>query len=236
MANRHYYKREQPLTTSRSGGGAKNRVLETECTKALFDSPAVVADCVKQNYGHAGERFINKLTEIGIDELRAMYAETVNEIAQVTRSTDKQRNSAAYILMADRIATDLFFKDGNGLAALDFSGLLQDAAEIKTYNRALDYLRGWVASNRERFEPTTATGTIYGRIEMSGQTIIIGTIFDDIMTAAGFSSAAFLGSAERAGILHRDSEGKRKKKVRFKDTTARCVVIDLEGTNDDLPF
>lgn len=229
---------EHPITSGRSGGGAKNRVLEAECQGALFADPARAADCVKDNYGHAGPLFVEKLREIGADELREQYLQAVSDMAVACDTTAKQRNSAAFLLLADRIATDLFFHDRQGLQPFDLAPLLPEACDIKTFNRAMDFLSGWVASNADKFEATAASGQTWGRRTADGYMAIIGSVFDDAMEKAGFSSQAFLSDADAAGILQKDSDGKRKKKVRFPDDNLpRCVVIKLGGGEKDaLPY
>jgi hypothetical protein len=138
----------------------------------------------------------------------------------------------------------LFFHDGMQLQPFDLTPLLPEAAEVKTFNRALEYLSGWVASNREKFELTSSGGQSWGRKQADGYMAIIGSVFDDALTDAGFSCQAFLSDADAAGILQKDADGKRKKKVRFQDATVRCAVIklpggdesDTAGAKNDLPF
>ena len=224
---------EHPITSSRSRGGARNRVLEAECIWALFENPAAVADLVKENYGHAGQKYIEAIQRIGIDSIREMYAEAVHKVRIVRDSTEKQRNAAAFLLLGDQIATAEFFDGQGGICEWDLEPLLMDAAEVKTFQRGLEYLRGWYVTNRDKFlqnesQEQVQGNSIYGRVENNGYVAIVGNIFDDAMSSGGFSGTAFLADADAAGMLQKGTDGKRKKVVRFGPSTTRCVVINLD--------
>lgn len=229
---------EQPITNSRSGGGAKNRALEAECQGALFADPARAADCVKENYGHAGPLFVERLKQIGPDTLREMYTRAVEEMAIACDTTAKQRNSAAFLLLADRIATDLFFHDGQCLQPFDLAPLLPEAAEVKTFNRALEFISGWINSNASMFDPTTMQEKTWGKKTEDGRWAIIGTILEPAMSAAGFSYQAFLSDADAAGIIQRDSQGKRTVPMGIRPgmPVSRCVILRIPSIGDTLPY
>ena len=64
---------EEPITKENSGGGTKNRVIEVEVTKPIYESGYTVANTIRENYGWAGKEFIEYVKLISVEELRIRY-------------------------------------------------------------------------------------------------------------------------------------------------------------------
>lgn len=222
---------EQPITASNSGGGAKNRVLEAELGDTpLFADPRKVAETVRQHFGHAGKRFIETLRHMGTQSVQALYNHALEDVKRVSDSSDKQNLAAAYLLAADRIASDSVFQ-GAAMVPCAVLSVLSSREEIDVFQRALEHVRAWVAMNPHRFTEGNAYETeLWGRRQSYGALAIVGAKLDEELTRAGFSYKAFLAAADRRGILEKDTNGKRTKLVRIGSVTpgntpVRCVVL-----------
>lgn len=232
---------EQPITTSRSGGGAKNRVLEAEVTgQRLFADPRDVAETVKMNYGHAGQVYVSALKRMGREAVQEAYNQAIADIQAIGESTDKQILSAAYLLAADRIAAVEVFQD-TPMAAVELLPILSTRDEVTPFERAYEYTLSWVNSNPHRFEKQgDYEAERWGRWVEADKVAIIGTVLENELTKAGFVYKAFLAGADRAGVLERDSGGKRTKLVRIVTSNAlnatpiRCVVLRANASQTTL--
>lgn len=91
-----------PITGVSSGGGAVNRIIEVECTTALFADPKHVADTCLQNFGFAGRFFVEWLerNDPSFTTAAQLYKIYSKELEQMD-TTGKQSMAMALILAAD---------------------------------------------------------------------------------------------------------------------------------------
>ena len=82
---------EEPITKEYSGGGAKNRIPEIEATKAIIYDGILIANLVKNNYGHTSRDFIDNLPPK--EEIIKRYSEILKEVNSVATIKDKQVKS-----------------------------------------------------------------------------------------------------------------------------------------------
>lgn len=225
---------EAPITTSRSGAGAINRVINLECDGPLFDHPRQVADTMRLNYGHAGREFIDRLKEVPIDDLRAQYNECLAEIQRSGSSTDKQQLNAAFVLLADKLATEWIFQDGRQLEAAELAAALGSREEVENAARSLEFVRGWIAGNRFRFDFGREGVEIWGKTMSDGAIAVIPSYLRDALGDRGFSYEAFLADMERIGVLQRDEKGRRQRVARFGEVTIRCVVLKMHSSEEQV--
>lgn len=228
---------EQPITTANSKAGAVNRVIEVECTEKLFDDPRAAYQILVENYGHAGRKFVEALTSDEKQLEKLKDAQQIYYQALKGEATDKQTLSASLLLAADAMADMLIFHDGKALEAEDIMPYLTTRREADTNRRAYDWLCDLIASNPGRFVPDENgrySGEAWGCIEGDGErTFIIKSVFDRVMTEAGFSPASFLSWANKAQTIERTGKHLTKmKRLEKGKTPARCVCLvmpDLEA-------
>ncbi len=99
---------EEPITSSFSKEGVKNRVIEIEENNTIIENGNQVVDLILKNYGFAGKIIIEavqKKKDI-LDEFKNISEELKKHI-----SYTKQINSIACILVADKILSSLIFED-----------------------------------------------------------------------------------------------------------------------------
>lgn len=225
---------EQPISSERSGGGAKNRVIEVECAGELLENAVQTAAIVKGHYGHAGQMMIHALQGLGRDAVQEMYRKADADIRDARKVTDKQRQAAAYLLVADRIATEHIFQDDCALSPYTLAEALECEQAVQTFPRAMDHVKAWITQNPDRFisdRNDPRPGEVWGRwLVENWEIAVLSPVLEEMLTNAGFSYKAFLADAEQYGRLQRSADGKRTKMTRILKggDAVRCVILNLE--------
>lgn len=112
-----------------SGGGAVNRIIEIRCSEKLFEDPAGLCKVIKANYGHAGKRFIELISDpVMMENARQVQALFYKEINK--NSTEKQALAASLILTADFLINEYIFKDGRCISFGGYRSFLSDKDEV----------------------------------------------------------------------------------------------------------
>mgnify|MGYP001307006237 CR=1 FL=1 len=234
---------EFPLSSSGSGSGAVNRIIEIDCKDIkLFADPVKVVDVVKKNHGFAGKIFCNLLQ----DETIMQYAKNVQkqiykEISN-GETTEKQAAAASLILTADRLINEWIFNDNQTLKVSDIEPFLSTKSEVSQNERALDFIYDYVSINQNHFFSNSFgeyTGEIWGETDETS-IYIIKSQFDKIMSDNGFNSTAFISWARTRGII-KIQGGKSTITKRIKGQVCRCVQIkkpieEIKIDDKSLPF
>lgn len=232
---------EQPITNANSKAGAVNRVIEVECTDKLFADPREAYQILVQNYGHAGRRFVEQLTD-NDDVMEIMHdLQTAFYEHLQGKATDKQILTASLILAADTLSDVLIFGDGNNLTVEDILPYLTTQREADTNRRAYDWLCDLISTNPGRFTPNSYgdyAGECWGNVDDdSNRAYIIKGVFDRVMTDAGFNPASFLSWANKAGMIERSGRHMTKmKRLREVKSPARCVCLVLPDAEAETVF
>ena len=162
---------EKPILTSRSGGGAVNRVIEVECKERFFRDPRAAANLVKANYGFMGRAFVAQLANDGFDHTDKLFTGYYNELVNDYDIMQKQAQSAALILTADKLAEEMLFADTPGLTAKEISDFLKTKTAVSVNPRAYEYVCEYVAANQSKFMGKAEYGEIWG--VMDGDSVYI---------------------------------------------------------------
>lgn len=231
---------ESPLTDADSAGGAVNRVLNVYCDQPLFADPAAVADCVRQNYGWGGEKWIRFLSEA--DDLKARFDQCAGRLKSLSKATGKQLDIGAVLLLADELATQVLFHDQPmDIGVLTHCMVSMD--DINVSRRALEMVRDWLAANQASILPAVNHGLseeadgvkqprIIGKwLAADGSSVaIIPQELKRELTAHGFSYDAFLAGMDQDGrIIGKDTdvESRKTKKTRIGSQSIRCLQLRL---------
>lgn len=215
---------ERPLSGYVTQGGAINRIIEVEAANHIFVNPQKTVDILKANYGFAGRRFVEAVREIGKDEIKRMYDEICQQLFQQDKM-QKQAMSLACILLADKIATEHIFKDGEYISLEDAKKCLIDRTELSENERCYRYIIDKAAMNSQRFDEETNCEK-WGTIE-NGYIIFFNQAFTELCSVGGFSKKTFLSWANRKGILQTQN-GQYTKVKKINGTTHRCVWLKLD--------
>lgn len=215
---------ERPLSGYVNQGGAINRIIEIEAGSNIFKNPQKTVDVLKANYGFVGRKFVEIVREIGKDEIKRMYDEICEQLFQQDKM-QKQAMSLACILLADKIATESIFEDGQYISMDDAKKCLIDRTELSENERCYRYIMDKVAMNGQRFDDETNCEK-WGVIE-NGYIIFFNQAFSELCNIGGFSKKTFLPWANRKGILQMQN-GQYTKVKKINGNTHRCVWIKLD--------
>lgn len=222
---------ERPITSELSGGGAKNRVIEIECTRKLFDDPVSVANMARQNFGHAGPVWIDILQTPGrVEEAQREYDDAYR-LLLAGGATEKLAMAAALCVSADRLAGRYLFGDDRALTPAELLPYLATEKDVDVGNNAYPWILSWVASNRQRFSEDQQYGECWGRIDRDGSSAtdvwVIAQVLRDALEEAGFSYRATLSALARDGRIV-GSRGGNTAPARLGGVVVRCVHLVME--------
>lgn len=225
---------EMPISTSQSGGGALNRVIEIDCKGLrLFENPREACAVMSENYGFAGRAFVSMLSG-NLALARNLQEQYLAEL-QKTDVTDKQALSASLLLAADHLASLWLFGEDTRLTVPDILPYLSTRDEVDVNRRALEWLRGWTAEHMNNFVGggDTKNALIFGRVD-GDRVAIIRKTFTEAMIGATFNPTAFLAWACTIPGLIEHQAKHYDKPVRIQSGAAlvRCVVINFAAYGD----
>lgn len=215
---------EQPIMTSRSGGGAVNRVIEIDTSRINFfkDAKSVV-DFLVGHYGHAGRVFIETLMEPGnLDLVRKLQGDLFEQMHK-ENVTEKQALAGSLILAADALIDAFIFDDGNGLMLGDVKQFLAKNSDVNIGKKAYEWLCEWLAQNSKKFEKSDNNIETWGK-KTVGSVYIIRSVYDKACNENGYNPTVALMWLRDNGLI--ETEGKAlTKRTRINGTKCQCVVL-----------
>ncbi|MDE7017287.1 MAG: DUF927 domain-containing protein, partial [Lachnospiraceae bacterium] len=219
---------ERPLTSYVNQGGAINRILEIECGEKVYTDPQLTADMLKQNYGFAGKDFVEAIKAMGADTVKEIQKEFQQQIFD-DEKMQKQSISLSIILTADKIATDLLFKDGQYISIDEAKKVLIDRNELSDNERCYRYIMDKVAMNGTRFDDDTACEK-WGTFK-DGYAVFYPQALEELCKTGGFSKKSFLSWANKKSLLSHSS-GANTKPTRINGAVCKCVWLKIEEVSE----
>lgn len=141
----------------------------------------------------------------------------------------KQSLSLSILLVADKVATDYLFRDGEYITIEQAKTVLINRNDLSDNERCYRYLQDKIAMNNQRFDMDTKVEK-WGTLE-KGVAIIYNQAFKELCKSGGFSDKAFLSWADRKGLI--ETQGGRMTKVKKVDgNPIRCVFLRLNDNID----
>lgn len=221
---------ESPIVSENAGAGAVNRVIDIECkaSDAVIRDGIGVSRIIKQNYGFAGKKFVEALTEDIFSEAQQSYERYFKELSSGT-TTEKQAMAASMILTADELADKFIFKTGKHLTVSQISEFLKSKASVSVGERGYAYMCDWVAMNTNRFKSEESnSGDCYGVID-NDFAYINNTVFRKAAGDAGFDARALLSWMKTNGFIQTRGRAFTKNK-RINGIATECVVMQLHSS------
>ena len=221
---------EQPISSAASGGGAVNRIVEIRCNEKLFENPAHLCKVIKANYGHAGKRFVELMSDPEMME-NASQVQSVFFKAANKKATEKQALAASLILTADFLINEHIFHDGQCISFEDLQQFLSDKDEVCQEKRAHEWLLGWIVQNRSKFlsKDNMHVMECYGRID-DDSVSIIRNVFNQACVENGYNPTSFATWLRNHDLTETDNSEKRlDKNRRVNGTVCRCIVLHLKA-------
>lgn len=218
---------ERPIATTKSGGGAINRIIEINTQEIKFFKDAKkTADFVVGNYGHAGKAFVNELMKDGMLDLARKTQSDFFKLLSDGDITEKQIVAASLILTADAMADMLIFQDGNGLTVSQVKKFLVTNSEVSVGKRAYEWLLDWLVQNNKKFKSTSDAAETWGKTA-PGIVHIVRSIFDKACVENGYDPTAVLSYLKQHDLIETD-EGRYVKRTRVGGMRCQCVVLKTE--------
>lgn len=225
---------ERPLISENMKGGAINRIIDVPMEDGAIynrETGRATANTLKENYGFAGKIFIDEIQKIGFDKIGEMQKWFEDKLADVNNkkgisNADKQLSSMAMLLVADRLAEKIIFKDNIKLNIERCAELLNDKSEVSENERAYKYILDEIQININKFEPDERgnyKGECWGKKE-KGYYFIIGNVLKKMADSnnGNFSVKAFVSWGQKNGIVVDNNKGKS-----ISGSTKRCVVLKI---------
>lgn len=218
---------EQPLTNNKSDGGAVNRCIQIHPDGDLIEQAkaAEMADIVNDNYGHAGRKWIDRLTDGDILTIKALKNQYAKELID-DGVTGKQAAAAALLLAVSNQATTVF-RWYRPLTVEDIRPYLVSAREVEKNNSIYEELCELPASEHARFtkNPGDETNlTWWGKVE-NGCLYFMKTQFQNYMQRSGYNAESFLKWAGMKKLIL--AEHGYYKLVRVKDKRYYFLALKL---------
>lgn len=236
---------EEPLSRSNTHTGVKTRALE------IYGKPVGSEDVartlhatVDSSYGQAGPQFVRELVAArgaGL-EVEADYAQMVEVCTKLGADHMMSHVSAvATIALADYYLSLWLYKQPQGAAwadAVDMAstiiGGLETAGEADYTVRAIEWIEGWLAVNRDRFTSDDCKEP-WGFVEDEHTYWITPSRLEESLAEAGFAASRVLKDLERSDrlVIYREYSGKvrRSKRVTWQGQRIRMIgfLANLEG-------
>lgn len=224
---------ERPIATVHSGGGAVNRVIEIECKSKFFSDPRFVANTCKANYGEFGRMFIRFLRMNGtLEKLEEMFDGYQKKLISEYGIMQKQAQSAALLLTADELITNMIFDDGRNLTCEEVLPYLKTKDDVSVNPRAYEFVCEWVAVNQMKFTlDPDKTRELYGKLTDDGDAVyIVCSRFKQICDEGNYNSQALL-SYLRDNKLVEMHNGKSAVAQRIGSVVSKCIKMKLPNQN-----
>ena len=226
---------EEPITSDFSKEGVKNRVIEIEENKKLVENGNELVNFLLKNYGHAGKEFIEILP--GPEKINEMYKEIYARLLAEYKTTPKQINAIASILLADRIVSEKIFED-EPLEIKDVEHFFsKDVDETeRVYNQIID----WFYKNINRFNDNELENkgeiwgnytTYYANTDKGHEEIkvselyIIPMVLNEFLAINNIDWNGIKNKFYDAGYLEKNNAGKFTVLRRINGKVTRCIKI-----------
>ena len=243
---------EQNIVSSRDHAGVLARTICLYEANQLFSDPRNVADTVKENYGYAGRKYVEAVTNSENREaLKKVIRQYLIELENVG-ITPKQADTGSLILAADKLATTVLFRDGRNLTIEDIKPYLRTNDDIDINRRLHEQIIGSIVQHQANFLTGDNTQQpprdIWGKIDKVERHWYFkpDTLQTEIESRGGDYDAYVNWCISKGYVIdHRDVKdgkkvGNRGKKVRLVDASPHCIDFYLpelmENPPDDKPM
>lgn len=221
---------EEPITSSSSKEGVKNRVIEIEENEKIIENGNEVVNLILNNYGFAGKEFIEIMQNK--DNLFDEYNNLVEQLKK-DENSPKQINAIATILVADKIASELIFKD-NSITLEEAKDYF--TKDIDEADRYIDLIIDIANANINNFYDSTSafppSGQVWGKLEKTtdgkGAVIyydFIPTKLYEILSDNNINWDGIKKKMVNKGYVIVDNQGKFQINTRINGTQQRIIKI-----------
>lgn len=207
---------EESASEINSGGGTLNRLIEIYINKNVIKNGIKTCEIINENYGHAGQEFINFLKTKTYDELYNLFIQKYNIIMSYDKTEEKQAINMAMLLLADDLACQCIFKNESPLECKDVIQYMFSKKEIDNTQRAYESFLDQCEINYMKFTSFDKAGNIvraassneYWGISRDTEITIISQKLREILKKNGFSYNKVIKDWAEKGYVEKNSSGK----------------------------
>lgn len=226
---------EEPINNANSGGGSMARVVEVECKRPFFgddDNARKVLSVILENHGFFGAAFVEYIRTLPEGELEKLYESCYKSFSD-RGLMDKQIQTGALILAADKLACDMYFDESTALSAYDIAPFLKTKEEVNVNARGYEFICEQVASNQFRFIRDERPTELWGALDGDHAVYIIKSVFARMCFDGGYNPSSLLSWLDDRGLIERNGKNLTVPK-RVDNVLTRCVHLTLyEAPADD---
>lgn len=230
---------EEPCTQSSSGGGAKNRVIEVECTSPVIDisKGQEIVSLITTNFGHAGKIYINHVKQ-NQDRIVPMYTMYFNFLMESVDTTEKQAQAMALMLTGDSLARECIFTHEVTFILSDIKKFMMSKAEVNTSERAYQFVVNLIAQHETKFDTLRAAdvrGEMWGKSFYADNYVMFNKdILVKQMRAEGFEFDAVKAEWAKNGYLILTNQNRYYHNTKCHDVKAYYLRIVLPKEEDSI--
>lgn len=217
---------ENPISEFADSGGAINRIIEIECCEDIYENPAEINSIVTKNYGFAGRVFVGNLKQFTSDELKEMKTE-IEKGFNGYNFPAKQVMAISTLLLADKLATEFIFKDGQELTTEDVVDIPTRKKDVSEGQRCYEFLLESIVVYGQHFDAQYDSIDQWGfkeRDELGNDYIFFYiSPFETLLKKNGFSRKAFTAWAINRNLLR--CSGNRDTYVRKEGKKAMRYIV-----------
>lgn len=195
---------ENPISEFADSGGAINRIIEIECCEDIYENPAEINSTVTKNYGFAGRVFVGNLKQYTSDDLKKMKSE-IEKGFDGFNFPAKQVMAISTLLLADKLATEFIFKDGQELTVEDVVDIPTRKKDVSEGQRCYEFLLESIVVYGQHFDAQYDSIDQWGfkeRDELGNDYIFFYiSPFEALLKKNGFSRKAFTAWAMNRSLL-----------------------------------
>lgn len=224
--NNFLFTNNDRMVNENAGEQIYNRVIDLEIdTKIIGKGSQDIAKIIKENYGFAGKDYIKYIQSVGFDKIFEQFKKIYNDILSNTEATDKQANSFACILLADKLANESIFNDNRFLTIDDIREYINDKNEIKTSIKAKSYIIDIINANCKKFDEM-GYGEVWGIKTNFSCTFNAEILFRELRKG-GFDFNTVKKEWADMGFLKRNSAGRYIHNTTVRSEKGNYVLLNL---------
>lgn len=222
---------EKNIIKDNSNAGAYNRCIACEIKDYSYENLSEVADFVKENYGTPIRKILEELNSYN---LKNIYNEKL-KLIEGQDITNKQKILEAILLTADKILTDILFKDEYYLKPEDFEDKTVSRKDVMIEERAYKVIQDWFVSEKRHFlmqdqddvDNSDIKVDIYGKEMKYGYIAIIPSVLSKVLEDNGYDFNEVLKAWRKKEYIKHEAS-KNTLVVRINGGRTRCVVLDMK--------
>lgn len=226
---------EKNIIKDNSNAGAYNRCIACEITNYSFEELSEVADFVKENYGTPIREILKNYDKF---DYRQIYKENLKKIKD-QEITNKQKILVAILLTADKLVTDVLFKDNYYLTVKDFEDKTVKKSQVVVEERAYEVVKDWIISEKRHFLMQDEDGVdnneikveIYGKEMQYNYIAIIPSVLKRVLEENGYDFNEVLKAWNRKDYIKHEAS-RNTLLVRINKARTRCVVLDMKKDSE----